>query len=136
MRSPVSNVLRVIFIVAVVIGVYKVVSGKRESFRRFNTAVEWSNLAKDIPLDNITDADRAKLVRLLARSLEDAMKVKIRILNSRYAGFGDHFRKEFIPSVELMLDYLDNDNEDSRDASIDLQAVWGRWYNSHRDRLK
>lgn len=77
---------------------------------------------------------------LIRLALEEAKLVDTKRLNTMYPNFGDHFKDEYLKSLQMAVEFFDNDNVNS-DKVLDEQANilnkrWGNWYNSNIANIK
>lgn len=78
----------------------------------------------------MNQADTDDMMRHYRAALVHAEKVDADLLNSKYPGWGDHFRTELRAGLRLVVDGYDKaDATISSLAGQKLMDSWGDWYN-------
>lgn len=67
-------------------------------------------------------------VQLYREALVHAEKVDPKILNSRHAGWGDHFEKEFLAGLRLVVEGYANVDRKPSLAGQKLILAWSEWF--------
>ncbi len=115
--------------------------------KHFANAMEYSNKAtqfinqKDSSNKVYTSDDLQKYTDLLKLALKEAKLVDIQKLNSEHPNFGNHFKDEYIKSVQLLIDYYDKKNKQESDIVLIeqfqiLDDKWGDWFNANLENIK
>lgn len=84
----------------------------------------------------ISEAEFEKITDNYRLALNHAEKVDTNILDQKFAGWGDHFEKEFIAGLRFVIN--GNDKVDAT-TSLKGQALldsWGDWFNQHVKEIK
>lgn len=107
----------------------------------FSNSIDFANQATRVSnssgiFEQVADEDIKEMVNYYEQALEEARQVDIAKLNSDYAGFGDHYRDEFIKGAELFVEgYEQSDQEKFLQGQV-LLDQWGTWYSDNIDKIR
>ena len=83
-----------------------------------------------------SDPELKRIIELRMMALEAAKSVDIEILNSIVAGFGTHFRDDFISGVTLFLDAVRSSSDELLGRSRGDLNRWVDWYDANREHIE
>jgi len=107
----------------------------------FSNSIDFANQATRVSnsggaFEQVADEDIRAMVDYYRQALEEARKVDIAKLNSDYAGFGDHYRDEFMRGAELFIEgYEQSDAEKFLQGQV-LLDQWGTWFTNNIDNIR
>lgn len=84
----------------------------------------------------INPEDMDKIIEFTKKALAEAKLVDIRKLNHRYLDFGNHFRDEFIKSLELFIEGIEKNDNLKILLGQSLQGNWGDWYDQNIEGIR
>jgi len=83
-----------------------------------------------------TEDDIRAMVNYYKQALEEAHQVDIEKLNRDYAGFGDHYRDEFIRGIELFIEGFEQSDPEKFLAGQILLNRWEVWFYNNIDEIR
>ncbi len=108
----------------------------RGEAQKFLQAVVYSNQAGYLATQQTglySNPELEKIITLRRMALETAKSVDIEILDSIVAGFGTHFRDDFIRGVRLFLEAVQSSSDEILWRSREALNRWADWYDAHRE---
>lgn len=111
-------------------------SHEKKAVSQFIATMESANLASRVvnrgsAFSVMSKSDADELMRHYRAALAHAEKVDSDFLNEKYEGWGDHFEKECLAGLRLVVE-----GNDKADATISLAGQklmdsWGDWFNQN-----
>jgi hypothetical protein len=111
----------------------------RGEAQKFLQALGYSNQAAYLLTQRpglYSNPDLDKIVSLRKMALEAAKAVDIEVLDSIVAGFGTHFRDDFIRGVALFLEAVQSSSDELLGRSRQALNRWTGWYDANRERIE
>jgi hypothetical protein len=112
----------------------------RGEAQKFLQALGYSNQAAYLATQQpglYSNPKLEKIIALRRMALETAKSVDIEILDSIVAGFGSHFRDDFIRGVTLFLEAVQSSSSDELlGRSREALNRWADWYDANRERIE
>ena len=107
----------------------------------FSNSIDLANQATRIANEGsafelISRDDIRAMTNYYKQALKEAHKVDIEKLNQHYAGFGNHYRDEFIRGVKLFVEGFEQENSKKFLESQILLDHWGTWYSNNIDEIR
>lgn len=111
------------------------------SIKHFIESISYANMATKIinkqkPFSPIDSADMEKVIEYHKKALAEAKKVNISILNKHYAGWGDHFKEEYVKGLDLLTQSYENHDVVMSLTAQKLIDLWDTWYSENIDNIK
>lgn len=109
--------------------------------KHFSNSIDFANQATRISnadgaFEQVEEEDIKEMVGYYRQALEEARQVDIVKLNSDYAGFGDHYRNEFIKGTELFVEGFERSDPDKFLQGQVLLDRWGAWFSNNIDEIR
>jgi len=116
-------------------------SQERETVAEFKATMESAILAsrvvnRGVAFSVMSEADADELMRHYRASLAHAEKVDTDFLNQKYEGWGDHFEKEFLAGLRLVVEGHDKADAIISLAGQKLMDSWGEWFNQNVKKIR
>lgn len=111
----------------------------RGEAQKFLLALGYSNQAGYLATQQpglYSNPELEKIIALRRMALETAKSVDIEILDSIVAGFGAHFRDDFISGVALFLEAVQSSSDELLARSREALNRWADWYDVNRERIE
>ena len=111
-------------------------SDKSHLIKSINASIWAFNVLKNKKLE---DHEREKLISHCRDALKEARMIDIDEVDSQVPGFADHYRKEFIGGMKLLIEGYDNSDFSKKFKGgllLDKWAIWNRENNKSLGKIK
>ncbi len=107
----------------------------------FSNSIDLANQATMIfnsggAFKQMADKDIKVTVNYYKQALDEARQVDIETLNNDYAGFGDHYRDEFIRGAGLFIEGYEQSDADKFLQGQVLLDQWGSWFSKNINNIR
>jgi hypothetical protein len=111
------------------------------SVSHVSKAIEYANKATAIinkggPYEQISQTDIDAIIDYYKKALHEAEQADVASMNRRYAGFGDHFRDEFIQGLHIFIKSHETGDAMLSIASQAMLDRFGNWYSANIERIR
>ena len=129
-----------LFLLLPVVLLFSCGNSEKSNVEHFINSIEYVNKAHKISNGGndfyYKHSEIEDMVRLKQKALDEARKVKISSLNTRFRGFGDSYEKLFIKGLILYLEGIEDENQSKLTKGQLLLDEWGDWYSSNINRIR
>lgn len=111
----------------------------RVEVQKFLQALGYSNQAGYLVTQQpglYSNPELEKIITLRRMALETGKSVDIEILDSIVAGFGTHFRDDFVRGVTMFLEAVQSSSDELLERSRVALNRWADWYDDNRERIE
>ena len=138
--QPLAGVL--VFISYILIANFVFIDLEDErNFNHFKTSMVHATQVADIanreaPFTVLTVEEIGSILETSRAALREARKVDIGRLNSRLLGFGDHYQRQFIVGLELVIVGFEQHDSEKMMLGQLSQNKWNEWYRNNLEMIK
>ena len=116
-------------------------SHEKETASEFIAAINSANEASRVvnrgsPFSIMNDRDAGEMINSYRSAITHAKKVDKAVLNQKFPGWGDHFEKEFITGLRLVIEGNEKVDIATSISGQKLLDSWGDWFNAHIDEIR